>query len=66
MGTVVQQGEFPNVEDIALNRRRDFYLYFPIAFHDLPAGDYRLELQVEDLTAQRAAAIEPSLEFSVR
>ena len=38
-GRVMQQGEFPNVEDMALNKRRDFYLFFPIAFQDLPSGN---------------------------
>lgn len=65
LGRVVQHGEFPNVEDVALNKRRDFYLFFPIAFQDLPAGIYRLELQVEDLTASRTANVNPSMEFVV-
>ena len=64
-GRVFQHGEFPNVEDMALNKRRDFYLFFPIAFQDLPSGHYRLELAVDDLTANRTSRVNPSLEFTV-
>ncbi len=65
-GRVVQQGRFPVVEDTSLSKREDFYMYFPIAFANLPTGQYRLDLQVEDLTTRSAAAVEPSLSFTVQ
>ncbi len=65
-GREVQTGDFPTVEDVALNKRRDFYMYFPVTLEKLPAGNYQLELQVEDLTAQRNATVKPAMSFKVR
>ena len=65
-GRVVQQSEYPAVEDVARNRRRDFYMYFPIQIGDLAAGDYKLELLVEDLSSNKTAALKPGITFQVR
>ena len=65
-GRVVQQSEYPAVEDIARNRRRDFYMYFPIQIGELAAGDYNLELLVEDLGSNKTAALKPGISFQVR
>ena len=64
-GRVVQENKFPTVEDVALNKRRDFYMYFPVKLDELPAGEYQLELEVEDLTAERGTKIQPAMSFSV-
>ena len=65
-GRVVQQSEYPAVEDVARNRRRDFYMYFPIQVGELAAGDYKLDLLVEDLSSNKTAALKPGLTFQVR
>ncbi len=65
-GHVVQQAEFPAVEDVASNRRRDFYMYLPIAIGDLPAGDYKLHLMVEDVKGNKMASLKQPLTFSVK
>lgn len=66
---VVQSGVFPDVEDITYRRRRDFYLYFPVTMQSLPRGEYRLELEIEDLgqsvSQSSSAKLEPQLRFSV-
>jgi hypothetical protein len=65
-GTVAQQAEFPVVEDIARNRRRDFYLYVPFTVGELPAGKYRAHLMVDDLQGRKQAVLDPPVEFTVR
>ncbi len=65
-GRAVQQSEYPVVEDIARKKRRDFYMYFPIQIGDLRAGNYRLELMVEDLGSNKSAALKPGMAFQVR
>lgn len=64
-GRAVQQAEYPIVEDVARKRRRDFYMYFPIQLDNLPPGQYRLELQIEDLNGNKTGSIEPGMEFRV-
>ena len=64
-GRVVQQAEFPAVEDIALKRRRDFYLYLPVTIGELDAGNYRLHVMVEDLDGNKTGSLEPAMQFSV-
>jgi hypothetical protein len=64
-GRAVQQSEYPNVEDIARKRRRDFYMYFPIQLENLKPGQYKLQLMVEDLNGRKTASLEPALEFKV-
>lgn len=65
-GRVVQQAEFPMVEDISRKRRRDFYMHFPIQLANLSTGLYKLELMVEDLSGNKTGSIEPSMEFHVK
>ena len=64
-GRVVQQAEFPAVEDVARQKRRDFYMYFPVQLNDLASGEYRMELLIEDHYANKTAAV-PSMRFQVR
>ncbi|MFN5709553.1 MAG: hypothetical protein ACK48X_15985, partial [Planctomycetota bacterium] len=61
-----QQAEFPIVEDVARNRRRDFYLYVPFTVGELPAGKYRVHLLVDDLLGCKQAVLDPPVEFTVR
>lgn len=65
-GSVAQQAEFPVVEDLARNRRRDFYLYVPFTVGELPAGKYRAHLLVDDLLGCKQAVLDPPVEFTVR
>jgi hypothetical protein len=65
-GSVAQQAEFPIVEDVARNRRRDFYLYVPFTVGELPAGKYRVHLLVDDLLGCKQAVLDPPVEFTVR
>ena len=65
-GSVAQQAEFPVVEDIARNRRRDFYLYVPFNVGELPTGKYRVHLLVDDLLGCKQAVLDPPVEFTVR
>jgi hypothetical protein len=44
----VQSGVFPQIEDITVRKRRDFYLYFPITFKNLPTGSYDLKLTIRE------------------
>jgi hypothetical protein len=62
---VVHQHQYQTVEDISHWRRKDFYMYFPVAIPQLPAGHYRLQLSVEDLVGKKFASVQPDLEFSV-
>ena len=64
-GRVVQQAEYPVVEDVVRKRRRDFYMYFPVQLKRLPVGSYRLELLVEDLGGNKTASM-PAMDFMVR
>ena len=65
-GKVVQQAEFPAVDDIARKRRRDFYMYMPVTLGDLPAGQYVLHALVEDIHGNKTASLDPPLKFSVK
>jgi hypothetical protein len=64
-GKVVQQAEFPAVEDVARKRRRDFYMYLPVTIGDLPAGNYVMHVLVEDLHGNKSAALDPPMNFSI-
>ncbi len=64
-GRAVQQAEYPIVEDVVRQRRRDFYLYFPIQIGELPPGNYRLDLRVEDLGNNKTASLNPEMKFQV-
>ncbi|MEM7785198.1 MAG: hypothetical protein AAF623_17750 [Planctomycetota bacterium] len=56
-GRVVQQLEYPIVQDLVRNQRRDFYMYFSIQLNHLKRGKYRLELLVEDVAAGKSASL---------
>ncbi|QEG24614.1 hypothetical protein [Mariniblastus fucicola] len=64
-GKVVQQAEFPTVDDVARKRRRDFYMYMPVTLGDLPAGQYVLHALVEDIYGNKTASLDPPLKFRV-
>jgi hypothetical protein len=49
-GRVVQSAQFPEIEDVTVRKRRDFYLYFPITFKNLRQADYELKLIIEEST----------------
>lgn len=65
-GKVVQQAEFPTVDDVARKRRRDFYMYMPVTLGDLPPGNYVLHALVEDVYGNKTASLDPPLSFSVK
>ncbi len=53
---VAQAVDFPVVQDVAANRRRDFYMHLPLTLDDLPAGSYQLRLDVKDLGSGKSAS----------
>ena len=63
---VVQQEAFPTVEDLALQRRRDFYMHIPITIGELAPGKYTYQLMVDDVGGAKSASLEPVLQFEVR
>jgi hypothetical protein len=64
-GVVVQQADFPTVEDIARSRRRDFYMHLPLTIGALPTGQYRLIVRVDDEIGKKHTELDPPLEFAV-
>ena len=65
-GNAVQQAEFPVVEDVARNRRRDFYMYLPVTIGQLAPGNYRIHVLVEDIHGNKSASLENPIDFLVR
>ncbi len=65
-GHVVQQAEFPSVDDVARKHRRDFYMYMPVTLGELPSGEYVLHALVEDIYGNKTASLDPPLSFSVK
>ena len=65
-GNIVQTANFPVIKDVARQRRRDFYVYFPVQFDNLTRGVYDLELSVEDASASETAVLRPFMRFSVK
>lgn len=65
-GKVVQQAEYPAVDDVARKRRRDFYMYMPVTLAELPAGNYVLHALVEDVHGTKTASLDPPLQFSIK
>jgi hypothetical protein len=63
---LVQQIEFPEVQDLARSRRRDFYLYLSMHVGELPAGEYRAYLTVTDTGGNQTATTEEPLVLVVR
>lgn len=64
-GQAVQKEAFTPINDVARNRRRDFYVYFPMQLKQLPAGEYRLELMIEDLHGSKTSTLKPGIHFEV-
>ncbi len=62
---VVSQFQYQPVRDSAQRRRRDFYMYFPVTIPDLPPGDYRLQLLIEDVVGDKVASSDKPLAFRV-
>ena len=65
-GNVVQQAEYPTVDDVARKRRRDFYMYLPVTLGELPSGQYVLHALVEDVYGNKTASLDPPLQFTVK
>lgn len=65
-GRAVQQAKFADVEDVSSTRRRDFYMYFPIQLGDLPPGQYRLNLHVEDTLNSSTASLDSGIAFQIQ
>ena len=65
-GQVVQKATFAPIEDRARNRRRDFYLYFPIQLNSLKPGEYDLTLMIEDTYGSKTASLDNGIFFTVR
>ncbi len=64
-GKQVDGYEFPVVDDIARNQRRDFYVHLPVQLGDLPAGNYSIQLNIDDLNGNTSANLAIPLEFEV-
>ncbi len=62
---VVYQYQYPVVRDTARNRRKDFYMYFPVTLPDLSPGEYQLQLSVEDLVGNKVASPRRPLSFRI-
>ena len=52
---VIQSVDFPVVQDIAVNHRRDFYMHLPLTLENLKSGSYTVKLDVKDLGSQKSA-----------
>lgn len=69
-GNVVQSGQFPEIEDVTVRKRRDFYLYFPITLKNLQPANYGLNLAIEESTPNSTGSdsirvAEQTLQFTV-
>lgn len=69
-GNVVQSGQFPEIEDVTVRKRRDFYLYFPISLKDLQPANHVLKLAIEESTPNATGSdsvrvAEQTLQFTV-
>lgn len=64
-GRTAQEVEYPVIEDIARNRRRDFYLHLPLVLDELPIGRYRLVVTIEDLGSGKSATLSPPRDFEI-
>ncbi len=63
-GRVVQDSRFPPLDDYALSRRPEFFMYVPFEVGQLPAGNYQAQLEVRDL--QGTSSTTSPVTFSVR
>lgn len=62
---VVQRVDFPVVSDLARKIRRDFFMYVPVKFGDLPPGEYKLQCHVRDEGCGKSAKLELPLSFTL-
>ena len=62
----VQQDSFPVVEDLARQRRQDFYMHIPLTFGELPPGEYTYQLMVDDVGGNKSASLPAPIRFTIR
>lgn len=62
----VQQDSFPVVEDLARQRRQDFYMHIPLTLDQLPPGQYTYQLMVDDVGGQKSASLPDPIQFTVK
>lgn len=66
-GEEVASGDFPEVDDVCLALRRDFYIQYGVSLpRELANGDYRLELTVRDKLADKLGQDELTLTIGPR
>ena len=62
----VRQDSFPVVEDLARQRRQDFYMHIPLTFGELPPGEYTYQLMVDDVGGNKSASLPAPIRFTIR
>ena len=62
----VQQDTFPVVEDLAQQRRQDFYMHIPLTLGQLPPGQYTYQLMVDDVGGQKSASLTEPIQFTIQ
>ncbi|MGL4511739.1 MAG: hypothetical protein ACRCT8_01500 [Lacipirellulaceae bacterium] len=66
-GKVVDEGDFPDVEDHCLSVRRDFHIQYGVAFPEsLAPGTYRIELEISDRLGQKSGTDAVAFEIAAR
>jgi hypothetical protein len=63
---VVYQHEYGAVRDSGQQRRRDFYMHFPLRMPTLKAGKYTLHLEIEDLNGNKVGTSDCPLSLTIR
>ncbi len=58
-GKTVQQESFPRLNDLAPERRNEFYMYVPLRLNDLAPGEYQVRMKVRDLQSGSTAQTDP-------
>ena len=66
MNRVVYQYQYQPVQDFSERRRNDFYMFFPVTMPDLPPGQYRLHLVVDDLIGNKVASYREAMSFTMQ
>ncbi len=66
MNRVVYQYQYQPVQDFSERRRNDFYMFFPVTMPDLPPGQYRLHLVVDDLIGNKVASYREAMNFTMQ
>ena len=62
----VQQDTFPVVEDLAQQRRQDFYMHIPLTLGQLSPGQYTYQLMVDDVGGQKSASLTEPIQFTIQ